>query len=48
MEFLATTHTMGPSLCNYYNYQSEDLKYIKENWINIANNETAVTELQVF
>merc|ERR1719234_3071851 len=46
VEFLATTHTMGPSLCNYYNYQSEDLEYIKENWIDIANNETTVTELQ--
>ena len=47
MEFLATTHSMGPSVCNYYNYSKAELDYIKTNWKDIAGNETEVQDLQV-
>ena len=47
MEFLPTTYSMGPSVCNYYNYSKADLDYIKTNWKDIAGNETEVQDLQV-
>ena len=47
VEFLATTHSMGPSVCNYYNYSKADLDYIKTNWKDIAGHETEVQDLQV-
>jgi len=45
-EFLVTTHGMGPSACNYYSYEEEDLDYIKGNWRDLANNESEVAKLQ--
>ena len=47
VEFLATTHSMGPSVCNYYNYRQEDMDYIRTSWRDIVNNETGIEQLQV-
>jgi len=45
IEFLPT-YTMGPSVCNYYNFSSSQLDQIRDNWENIANDKDELASLQ--
>jgi len=36
----------GPSQCSYYNFTSENLDYIKKNWISLSGDAEAIQELQ--
>jgi len=43
---LLPSHTMGPSVCNYYNFTSEKLETIQNNWEDLAKNASSLTEIQ--